>query len=291
LRTFEFCAPATVEEAIALLDRPDARALAGGTDLIVQMRERRREVGRLVDLKRIPELVDLVEEPDGGVRIGAAMNVTAMVRRQTMARYPSLLDAARMIGSYQIQNRAGIGGNICNAAPSADAVPALMCLGARAAIAGPGGRREAEIESLFAGPGKTTLAAQELLVSIDLPPPLPRSAGAYLRFTPRREMDIAIAGVGAWLRLGEDGSVAEARVALAAVGPTPMRAAGSERRLGGEHPSAKLLAEAGSLAAREARPISDTRGSADYRRELVKLLTSRALAACLAQLGRPVEVA
>jgi carbon-monoxide dehydrogenase medium subunit len=291
LRTFEFFAPAMVEEAIALLDHPDTRALAGGTDLIVQMRERRREVGRVVDLKRIPEFVDLVEEPGGGVRIGAAMNVTAMARNEAMARYPSLLDAARMIGSYQIQNRAGIGGNICNAAPSADAVPALMCLGARAAIAGPSGRRDAAIETLFAGPGKTTMAPQELLVSVNLPPPPPRSAGAYLRFTPRREMDIAITGVGTWLRLAEDGRIAEARIALAAVAPTPLRAEGAESRLAGEHPSTKLLAEAGILAAREARPISDTRGSADYRRELVKLLTSRALATCLAQLGRPVEVA
>jgi xanthine dehydrogenase FAD-binding subunit len=291
LSTFEFCAPKTVQEAIALLDRPDARALAGGTDLIAQMRERRREVGRVVDLKRIPELVDFVEESGGDVRIGAAMNVTAMARNEAMARYPSLLDAARMIGSYQIQNRAGIGGNICNAAPSADAVPALMCLGARAAIAGPSGRREAAVETLFAGPGKTTLAPQELLVSVILPPPTPRSAGAYLRFTPRREMDIAIAGVGAWLLLAEDGRIVEARVALAAVAPTPLRAAGAESRLAGEHPSAELLAEVGTLAAREAQPISDTRGSADYRRELVNLLTSRALASCLAQLGRPVEVA
>ena len=137
-----------------------------------------------------------------------------------------------------MQNRASLGGNICNAAPSADGVPALICLGARAVVAGPEGRREMPVEEMFAGPGRTSLAAGELLVAIRLPPAEPRSAACYLRFTPRREMDIAVAGSGVWLRLGEDGAIAEARVVLASVAPTPIRAPSAERKLVGERPSA-----------------------------------------------------
>lgn len=291
MNEFEYGAPTTVDEAVALLGRGDARVLAGGTDLIVQMREGRRQVGRVVDLKRIAELTALVAEKDGSVRIGAALNVTAVAAHPAMARYPAVVESGRMIGSYQIQNRASIGGNVCNAAPSADAIPPLICLDARAAIAGPAGRREVPVETLFAGPGKTNLGAQEILVSIRLPPAPKRSAGRYLRFTPRREMDIAVAGAGVWLRLGADGAVDEARIALAAVAPTPIRAPGAERRLIGERPTAKLLEEAARLAARDARPISDTRGSAEYRRELVKVLTARALASCCAELGMFLEAA
>lgn len=291
MNEFEFTAPTTVEDAVAALGTGDARVLAGGTDLIVQMREGRRRVGRVVDLKRIPETTALVEESDGGVTIGAALNVTAMAAHPAMARYPAVVESGRMIGSYQIQNRASIGGNVCNAAPSADAIPPLICLNARANIAGPSGRRQVPVEVLFTGPGKTKLGPQEILVSIRLPRPPDRSAGKYLRFTPRREMDIAVAGTGAWLSLGADGAVAEARIALAAVAPTPIRAPAAEQRLIGERPTAKLLDEAARLAARHIMPISDTRGSAAYRRELVKVLTARALAACCAELGVALEVA
>ncbi|MCC6470670.1 MAG: xanthine dehydrogenase family protein subunit M [Alphaproteobacteria bacterium] len=290
MNEFDYTAPATVEEAVAQLGT-GARVLAGGTDLIVQMREGRRQVGHVVDLKRIAELTEVASTPDGGVAIGAALNVTALSAHPAMAAYPALVESGRMIGSYQIQNRASIGGNVCNAAPSADAVPALICLGARAVVAGPGGRRDEPVEALFAGPGRTTLGPRDVLVSLRLPPAAKRSAAAYLRFTPRREMDIAVAGVGAWLRLDERGAVAEARLTLAAVGPTPIRAAQAERLLIGEKPSAKLVAEAAALAARDARPISDTRGSAEYRRELVKTLAARAVAACCARLGNPLETA
>ena len=290
MNEFEFNAPTTVDEVVALLGSGNARVLAGGTDLIVQMREGRRQVGRVVDLKRIPELTGIAEEKDGGLRIGAALNVTAMAAHPAMRHYPAVVELGQMIGSYQIQNRASIGGNVCNAAPSADAIPALICLDARAAVAGPAGRREMPIETLFVGPGRTTLGPQDILISLRLPPQPNGSAAKYLRFTQRREMDIAVAGCGAWLRLGSDGTMTEARIALAAVAPTPVRATGAERRLIGERPSAKLLEEASRLAARDTTPISDTRGSADYRRELVRVLTMRALASCCAQLGRPVEV-
>lgn len=290
MKEFQFSAPTTIADAIALL-AGGAQALAGGTDLIVQMREGRRAVGHVVDVKRIPELTAIGETPDGRVRIGAALCVTRMAAHPALARYPAIAESGRMIGSYQIQNRASIGGNVCNAAPSADAIPALICLGALAEIAGSQGRRVEPIEALFERPGRTRLAQGELLVAIVLPSPPARSAAKYLRFTPRREMDIAVAGAGVWLRQDERGVVTEARVSLASVAPTPIRAPSAERRLIGETPTATLLDETGVLAAQDARPISDTRGSAGYRRELIRVLTRRALADCCAQLGSAVDVA
>jgi CO/xanthine dehydrogenase FAD-binding subunit len=281
LKELHYESPSTVEDAVSLLRHGDARALAGGTDLIVQLREGRRSAARVVDLKRIAELGMVVQESDGGFRIGAAASFTTIAAHGGLAAaHPGVAGAGRLVGSYQIQNRAGLGGNICNAAPSADAVPIVICLGASAEIAGAHGRRTAAVEDLFEGPGRTRLAADEVLTSIRLPPARPDSAGRYLRFTPRREMDIAIAGSGAWLRLGADGTIADARIVLASVAPVPLRAKMAEKALIGNQTGASVFAEAGRLAAREAQPISDTRGSAGYRRELVAALTKRALEAC-----------
>jgi carbon-monoxide dehydrogenase medium subunit len=286
LQEFAYERPLTLGEAVAAMQAGEARPLAGGTDLIAQLREGRRRAQRIVDLKLVPELAAISAHPDGGVSIGAAASATAVARHALVAsRYPAVASSARLIGSLQIQNRASLGGNICNAAPSADAVPALICHRARVAIAGPGGRREMDLEALFEGPGRTALAGGEILAAILLPAPPPRSAGCYLRFTPRREMDIAVAGAGVWIELGDSGAIAAARVALASVAPTPIRAPAAEARLVGEMPSPALFAEAGRLAARDARPISDTRGSADYRRSLVAVLTERALADCSRALG------
>jgi xanthine dehydrogenase FAD-binding subunit len=291
LQEFAYERPASVAEAIAAMGA-EARPLAGGTDLVPQLREGRRRAARVVDLKFVPELTTITALPDGGVSIGAAVTATAVARHPVIAaRYPAVAQSAQLIGGVQVQNRASLGGNICNAAPSADGVPALICHGARALIAGPKGRREMPVEDLFAGPGRTTLATGELLLAILLPPAAPRAAASYLRFTPRREMDIAVAGAGAWLRLSEDGAIAEARVALASVAPTPIRAPTAEGKLMGGRPSAALFEEAGRLAAGDARPISDTRGSAEYRRTLVGVLTARALADCGRQFGLDVEVA
>jgi CO/xanthine dehydrogenase FAD-binding subunit len=290
LQDFVYERPETIEEAVAAMRGGDARALAGGTDLIPQLREGRRRAGRVVDLKRIPELSAISALPDGGVAIGAAANATVVSRHAGVAgTYPAVAQSARLIGGVQIQNRASLGGNICNAAPSADAVPALLCHRARAVVAGSNGRRELAMEEVFKGPGKTSLGPGELLVAILLPPAEPRSAAKYLRFTPRREMDIAIAGAGTWIRLDAQGAIAEARIVLASVGPTPMRALSAERSLVGERPTRALLEEAGRLAAGDARPISDTRGSADYRRSLVAVLTARALGDCCRQLGLGIE--
>ena len=286
MRDFGYQRPETLDDAVAAMRGGDVRALAGGTDLIPQLREGRRHVGRIVDLKRIPELATISTLADGGVSIGAAASATAVAQHGAIAaHYPAVAQSARLIGSVQIQNRASLGGNICNAAPSADAIPALICYGAVAAIAGPGVRREVALEGFFKGPGRTALEPGEILVSILLPPAGLHSAAGYLRFTPRREMDIAVAGAAAWIRVNAGGAVAEARIVLASVGPTPLRAPSAERRMVGEKPSRRLIEEAGSLAAGDARPISDTRGSADYRRSLVAVLTARALGDCCRSLG------
>ena len=264
MQDFIYERPETIGEAIAAMRADGARALAGGTDLVPQLREGRRHAARIVDLKQIPEMTAITVEPDGGVSIGAAVTATAVARHAAIvAGYPAVAESAQLIGGVQVQNRASLGGNICNAAPSADGVPALICHGAQALIAGPDGTREMPVEAIFAGPGRTTLAAGELLVAIRLPPVAPRAAGAYRRFTPRREMDIAIAGAGAWLRLGDDGTIAEARLALASVAPTPIRAPSAERKLVGERPSGALFEEVGP--ARRAGCASDL-GYARLRR-------------------------
>jgi carbon-monoxide dehydrogenase medium subunit len=285
LQDFAYACPATIEDAVAAMQADGARALAGGTDLIPQMREGRRQVACVVDLKRIPELTSISTRADGSLVVGAAASASHVARHTAVASaYPAVARSARLIGSLQVQNRATLGGNICNAAPSADAVPALMCHQASVRIERPKGSREETLETFFRGPGRTSLAPGELLASIVLPPAAPRSAASYLRFTPRREMDIAIAGAAAWVRLDAGGGIAEARVALASVGPTPLRAASAEQHLIGKRPSSALFETAGRLAAGDARPISDTRGSADYRRSLVAVLTARALAECCAAL-------
>jgi CO/xanthine dehydrogenase FAD-binding subunit len=290
VQTFTYERPETIDDAVSLLAAGGARALAGGTDLIPQLREGRRSAGCIVDLKAIPELSTISALPGGGVAIGATASATAVARDPLVAgSYPAVAQSARLIGSVQVQSRASLGGNICNAAPSADAVPALICHTARAVIAGPVGRRERLLEELFIGPGRTALKPGELLVSIRLPAPSPRTAAKYLRFTPRREMDIAIAGSGVCVHLDAQGAIAEARIVLASVGPTPVRAAAAEQHLKGERPTRTLLEEAGRLAAKDAKPISDTRGSADYRRALVAVLTARALEDCCRTLGVPLD--
>jgi CO/xanthine dehydrogenase FAD-binding subunit len=280
VRDFVYVAPSSIEDATGELCRGEARALAGGTDLLPQLREGRRRADRIVDLKRIPALSAVGVLPQGGIEIGAALNATRVARHPAiLANYPAIAAAARLLGSVQVQNRASLGGNVCNGAPSADVVPALICHAACAHIAGANGRRVVALEQLFLGPGKTVLSADEVLISLSLAAVPPRSATTYLRFTPRREMDIAIAAVAVRLDLAEDHSISLARVVLAAVGPTPLRALAAERVLQGNRPGPALAGEAAFAAASAARPISDTRASADYRRVLVEVLTRRALAA------------
>lgn len=284
MRELDYRAPMSIADAVEILRQHDgdARCLAGGTDLIAQLKERRREATVIVDVKRIPDVQVLSYDPANGLRIGAAVSCTAVARQpEVQTHYPALAYACGLVGSRQIQNRATVGGNICNAAPSGDTLGPLLCYGARAKIAGPNGMREIPLMEIWAGPGRTTLGQGELLTEVTLPPPAERSAGAYLRFIPREEMDIAVAGVGSWIRLGPGGrECVEARIALCAVGPTMLRAPAAEAALVGRAlPDEEAFAEAGRLAAAAAQPISDVRGSVEYRRELVTILTVRTLRA------------
>ncbi|WP_322795588.1 xanthine dehydrogenase family protein subunit M [Tepidiforma sp.] len=283
MKAFDYAAPRTLREAIDLAANGRSTLfLAGGTDVIVQLREHRRSCDLLIDLKHIPELTSITVAPDGGLEIGAAVPLAAIYEHETVRRaFPALVDAASIIGGIAIQSRATLGGNLCNASPAADSSPALMVLGATVTAAGPNGTRTFPVEQLFAGPGRNTLQPGEILVSVRIPP-LPRGAGAfYHRFIPRNEMDIAVASAGAYLRLGDDGRIADARVALGAVAPTPVFVPAAAEALVGREPTSEAFAQAAAAAREAASPIDDMRGSVAQRRHLAGVLTARALQSAL----------
>ncbi|MCY3767616.1 MAG: xanthine dehydrogenase family protein subunit M [Gemmatimonadetes bacterium] len=278
MNRFEYIAPETVREAAEVLQaHPGARVLAGGTDLLVQMKERARTPDTLVDLRRIPGLDELRFDGKTGLTIGAAVTMRQVeLMPATQLHYTGLAEGARVVGSFQIRNLATIVGNICNAAPSADAAPGLIVHGAKVKIAGPKGRRTMLVENFMAGPGRTTLGTGEFVVGIHVPVPPPRTGSAYVRHTPRGAMDIAMVGVGAAVTLApRTRDCQEARIVLGAVAPTPLRAKAAERMLKGQRLTGALIERAAKTAAEEARPISDVRGSADFRREMVRVLTGR----------------
>jgi xanthine dehydrogenase FAD-binding subunit len=281
MNAFDYAAPSTLAEAVALLaERGDrARPLAGGTDVIVQLREGRRDHDLLIDIKHIPELNELSYDPRHGLSFGAAVPCYRLAEHPEVARaYPGLIDAVALIGGTQIQSRASVGGNLCNASPAADTIPALIAAGAVCVIAGKAGPREVSVEMFCTAPGRTVLQRGELLVRFCLPPPPPHTGSAYLRFIPRNEMDIAVVGVGVSITLNDNlvGCIA-ARVALAAVAPTPLLVPEAGAALIGHAPTTRDIDHAAALAQAAARPISDMRGDADYRRHLVAVLTKRAL--------------
>lgn len=287
MRPFAYCAPTSLAEAVGLLTEGGERArpFAGGTDLLVQMRLGLFAPDLLVDVKRIPELNEIAFNPEEGLNVGAAVPLWRVCEHPDItAAYPGLLDAAALIGGAAIQGRATLGGNLCNAAPSGDSLPAMIALSGRCLIAGPQGRRSVPVELFCRGPRKTVLGMGELLVAIHFPPPQPHSGARYLRFIPRNEMDIAVAGVGAWVALSADlGRVSAARIALGAVGPTPILAGAAGESLVGQAPTEEALAAAAALAQEAARPISDVRGTAAQRRHLVGVLARRALCGAVAR--------
>jgi carbon-monoxide dehydrogenase medium subunit len=255
-----------------------ARPLAGGTDVLVQLRGGRREVDVLVDTKKIPEL-NGIRLDDNGLQLGAAVACTQIYDDQAVvAAYPGLIDAASLIGSIQIQGRASIGGNLCNAAPSGDSIPPVITLGGEAHINGPNGWRTVPTENFCTGPGRSVLEPGELLVAIQIPAPAANSGTAYLRFIPRNEMDIAVAGVSSTVVLDASGqNIQSARIALASVGPTPILATAAGDSLAGKAVSDDAIAEAGRLASEAATPITDMRGTIRQRHHLVDVLTRRTL--------------
>jgi carbon-monoxide dehydrogenase medium subunit len=274
VKAFEYIAATTVGEAVTVLagkgDR--GRPLAGGTDLIVQLRSGALDVDLVIDVKKIPELNAITYRPGEGLTLGAAVPCHRIVQDADIVRvYPGLVDAVALIGGTAIQGRATIGGNVCNAAPSGDSIPAMIVLRATCTIFGPAGMRTIPVEHFCTGPGKTVLGRDELLVSVHFPPPFAHSGACYLRFTPRHEMDIAVVGVGASVVLGADrATIAAARVALGAVGPTPLYVEAAGAGLRGKAPSEESFAAAARLAQEAARPITDMRGTEAQRRHLLR---------------------
>lgn len=281
MQPFAYQSPASVGEAVALLADPTrgARPFAGGTDLLVQMRRGLFAPEMLVDVKRIPELNCIAFDPAEGLTIGAAVSCAWLCDHPAVRQYyPGLIDAASIIGGAAIQRRATLGGNLCNAAPSGDSIPALIVLGATAMLAGPHGTRTVPVADFCTAPGKTVLRPGELLIALHIPPPAPHSGARYLRFIPRGEMDIAVAGAGAWLALSEDKlTITGARIALSAVAPTPLWVKAAGETLVGKAPTEEAFAEAAAIAQETARPISDVRGTVAQRCHLVGVLTRRAL--------------
>jgi aerobic carbon-monoxide dehydrogenase medium subunit len=279
LEEIRYEAPSSLARAIELLGEQGARVLAGGTDLLVQMRTGRAAPRVFVDVKRIPETTRLELGPDE-LWLGAAVPAAAIVEQREIARlWPGLVEAVDLIGSTQIQGRASVGGNLCNASPAADTTPALCAVSARCVIAGPRGERVIPVEQFTTGPGTNALGPSELLVGLRIARPPARASDAYLRFIPRTEMDIAVVGAGVSVALDAGGRCASARVALGAVAPTVLVVAEAAAALVGSRGETEALTRAGEAASHAARPISDKRGTADYRRRIAGVLVRRAAAA------------
>ncbi|NQW20938.1 MAG: xanthine dehydrogenase family protein subunit M [Chloroflexi bacterium] len=284
---FDYEAPTSLARALELLSRPgEVRALAGGTDIIDQLKNNRRNADLVVDLKRVPELLTL-ESNGSRLRIGSAVSCTD-VHKFTLEKggFSALTEAVELVGSIHIQNRASVGGNVCNAAPSADTIPSLLIHEAVAHTASASGGREIPLIDFFAGPGQTVLQKGEILKELVLPASSANTASAYLRFIPRNEMDIAVAGVGSLIEINPSTKVVtKARIALASVAPTPVRAYAAEKFLEGTVIDAVAIDKTADIAVGSAVPITDVRGSAEYRKELIRVLTKRTLNICMERLA------
>ena len=273
-----YVAPATIDEAVAVLAGDgDAKVYAGATDFIPQLRMGRPEPDHAVDLKRIPRLTDLRLVGDTWV-IGAATPSVRLTEEEALvADLPGLVEAAALIGSDQIQSRASLGGNLCNASPAADSVPAMVVNDGRAVIAGPDGTRRLPVASVVTGPGSTSLARGEFVVEFEFDRPPLRTSDAYLRFIPRTEMDIAVVGVGARVSLDGEGRCTAASIALGAVAPTVVRVPAAEAALVGQSLSEPVLSRVAAEASAACNPIDDKRGTKEYRRQVAGVLAVRAL--------------
>lgn len=273
--------PGSLSEALGLLaENRDGRyaVYAGGTDVIPKLKARFMKTPEaLIDLKAIRELDFISYDEKTGLRIGALATISSVVEADIVKKnYPILYQAAHSIASTHIQNRGTIVGNICNAVPSADSAPALLCLGARVVCVSRSGERMIDIERFFTGPNKTALGSGEIVSEIQVPPMAAGTRGVYLKLSPRSRMDLAVVGVAALVRKA-DGSFGDARIGLCAVAPTPMRALKAEERLRGKPVNEKVVLAAAKAASDESNPISDHRASAEYRRLMVEALVSRAI--------------
>lgn len=284
----EIYQPASITEASAIVKEkgPGGRFLAGGTDLVIAMKEKGLSPKYVVDLKRVPNLSGIHEEADGSLTIGALTTMREVETSPLVCkRFPFLAQSAAEVGSIQIRNRATIGGNMANATPSADVAPALLALEAKAKIASAAGERTLNLEEFFKGPGQTVMLPEEILTAIVIPATHPKLVGEYIKFSPREMMDLAYVGVAVALVLDGKKRCDSARIALGAVSPTPMRARKAEAVIEKQILTEELAERAGEEAAKECKPISDVRSSAEYRRAMVGAMTKRALLNAAARPG------
>ncbi len=280
---YAFCAPSSVDDAVGILEDHAsngrrAQVLAGGTDLIVQMRGTDTEPRTIVDVKHLEE-TNRIDLDGDRIYIGAAIASAVLDENDELKRlFPGLLESAYLIGSTQIQGRATLGGNLCNASPAADTIPAMIANRGVCVIAGPGGRRELPVEEFCTGVGSNALEPGELLLGLEFPRPAANTADAYLRFIPRTEMDIAVAGAGVSVTLDDDGVCTAACVGIGAVAPTPLVVPAAAEALVGTPVDEAALAAAGEACTAASSPISDKRGTVAYRRKVVAVLCRRAAA-------------
>ena len=271
-------APDSIEGAVSLLSstKLPAKVLAGGTDLIIQAKSSTDAENLFVDLKKIPGMTDATLTGDG-LELGPSMCCAALTARDDIRQvYPGLVEAAYLIGSTQVQGRASVGGNLCNASPAADTIPALIATGAECVIAGPKGERSVAVEDFVTGVGQNCMAKDELLKLIRIPRPAAKTADAYLRFIPRSEMDIAVVGAGVSVTLDGKGKCTAARVAIGAVAPTALLVPGAADALIGTSLDETALAAAAKAATAASKPITDRRGTVEYRQHLTGVLVKRA---------------
>ena len=281
MRRFEYFEPATLAEASALLARYQGRAqpLAGGTDLLVELKEQLRRADCVVNIKKIPGIDRLSFDARDGLRIGALVTAREIeISPVAQDKYSSLVQATRELGSIQVRNRATIVGNVCRASPSADTLPPLIADGAEITLHGRAGERTLLLEDFFTGPGKTVLKPDELVTGLRVPPPAPKTGKIYIKHGRRKAMELATVGVAVTI------SEKDVKIVLGAVAPTPIRARKAEAILRNEKPSKDLIERAAKAAVEESRPITNVRASAEYRRDMVGILTRRALEQALKNL-------
>ena len=289
MKDFQYLAPHKLDEAAILMAEHagSAQLLAGGTDLLIFMRDGRKSPDVIIDAKKIPELTRVQLDADQ-LTIGAAVSCRTIWEHPEIAeRFPALTDAATLIGGIQIQGRATFGGNLCNAAPSADTVPPVIVYGAIAHIISARGERDVPVEEICTGPGRTSLAPDEILVSLSIPAPPANSGAAFLRFIPRNEMDIAVANAAARVDLDEAGATFKsARIAIGAVAPTPLFVEAAGAALSGKPVNDESISAAARIARDASTPINDMRGTIEHRKQLVEVLTTRALRRAIARAGK-----
>jgi xanthine dehydrogenase FAD-binding subunit len=284
--SLNYVAPTTVSDAVKILADATGptRVMSGGTDLLVQLRSGRLKPELIVDTKKIPGIIGIAQNADGSFTIGAATSGAQLGEHDALkAAHPGVVEAANLIGSTQVQGRASLAGNLCNASPAADSVPAVIAAGGTVTIAGPAGTRTAAVESIVTGPGRTSLAKGEMVTSFHLPAPGARTSNAYLRFIPRTEMDIAVVGCGASITLAADGTIAAAKISLGAVAPTQV--AVDVSGIIGTKLDEAALAKLDAAARAVCNPIDDKRGTIEFRTKVAGVLARRTAAIAMARAG------